>query len=179
MADDVKSEPRLALPEGIARDLLVALGWAAFVGVGIAIGLTLGALGSDVGADAQMILIAGVIAGLGTFVVRLLMVAIRRGFGSNAGSPAPRSEATKPAPDENEAEAGKKPPARPAKRSPAKRSPAKKSSGGAKKTNQKTKKSPAKKSGARKTSGARKKSPTKKASGAKKKPAPRKRSGGS
>lgn len=178
MADDVKSGSRPALPEGIARDLLVALGWAAFVAAGIAIGLMLGALGSDVGADVEMIIIAAVIAGLGTFVVRLLMVAIRRGFGPSTGaSPASRSTTPEPTPDDD-VERGEGPEARPAKPSATKRSSGAEKADTQKKSTTK-KASGARKSGARKSPSPKKKSTTKKASSAKKKPAPRKRPGGS
>ncbi len=167
MVNDVKSGSHPALPEGIARDLLVALGWAAFVAAGIAIGLILGALGSDVGADVEMIVIAAAIAGLGTLVVRLLMVAIRRGFGANTGaSPASRS-VTPPPTSGREAERGKSPGARPSKPSATKK-PAGTPKSGAKK-----------RSTTKKQSSTKKQSTTKKSSGAKKKPAPRKRSGGS
>lgn len=159
MAEDVRSGSRSALPEGVVRDLVMALGWAAFVGAGIAIGLALGALGSDVGADPEMILIAAAIAGLGTFVVRLLMIVVRRGFGSGGGTSETSRAPARPRPDDGETESkpvsGRKPSGR-----------AKRTAGTRRSTG--TGKSP--RSGG---------SPGPKKSRGGKKPAPRKRSSGS
>lgn len=57
----------------MARDLLAALGWAVFVGGGVALGLWLGSLGADVPADSGMLVITGLIAGSATLTVRIAM----------------------------------------------------------------------------------------------------------
>lgn len=68
------------MKQELVRDLAAALGWAVFVGIGIALGLSIGALTSDVGADSEMIVLAALIAGAGTLVVRLGMLVVRRIF---------------------------------------------------------------------------------------------------
>lgn len=85
----------------MASELLKTVGWAIFVGFGIAIGLALGSLGADVPADSEMLILAGLLAAAATFVVRLLLVvfrgvarpnpapATRRPAGSASPSPGP------------------------------------------------------------------------------------------
>lgn len=58
----------------LLRDLAVAIGWAVFVGVGLALGLALGSLGADVPADGGMLSFTALITGVGTLIVRLVMV---------------------------------------------------------------------------------------------------------
>lgn len=59
----------------LLRDLLGAVGWAVFIGGGIAMGLALGSVGADVPADGGMLWYLGLIVAVGTLVVRVAMVA--------------------------------------------------------------------------------------------------------
>ena len=161
----------VTLRNDVLKDLALAAGWAVFVAVGIALGLVLGSLGADVPADSGMLVFIGVIAAVGTLVVRLGMVgwkyrsalpSVRRpGTASPAATSRPpkplaRAEAPEPleAARKRPATATRKPPATARRPAPAKKAtPAK----------------PAPSTGAKKTAAA------KKPAAAKKKPAPAKR----
>lgn len=102
----------------MARDLLAAVGWAVFVGGGVALGLWLGSLGADVPADSGMLVITGLIAGSATLTVRIAMATWKHRPGARAAG----GGATDGAPEAPQATgrpSRSAPPARTRRRAPA------------------------------------------------------------
>lgn len=96
------------------QELLKTVGWAAFVGFGIALGLVLGSLGADVPADAGMLVFVGVVAAGFTLVGRLFKLL----WEYRPNRPTPHPQSRQPARRPSDAAPRSRPPSEPGRRRP-------------------------------------------------------------